>query len=162
MHISWFWIVMLSVLGCGSRNGGSQSSDMRTRHVQAGDSILLSAKGNAQSVPIPTADVAGAEVLQLTVAVVRNPDRSAVQLNLSVKAGARNAVPIGSIALFPVDRGGTFSIRVPEKARELIAAAASERREVQLLIELTPDPRDIVDRRAIRLAAIRWLQRPDR
>jgi hypothetical protein len=160
--MSWVGIVVLSVFGCGSRNGGSQGSDMRTQQEQGGDSILLSAKANSQTVPIPTADVADVEVLQLTVAVVRNPERSAVGLDLSVQAGSGRAVPIGSIALFPVDRGGTFSIRVPEKARELIAAAASEQREVQLLIELTPDLRDIVDRRAIALGAIRWLQRPDR
>ncbi len=130
---------------------------MATQQVRPIDSILLSASVPSGSLPIPPADAVGASVLQLTVAVVRNPDQREVNLDLSIQAEPRSSVPVGSIALHAEEKGSTFSLAISDEARKLIASTASNSR---LAVALISDPAEGVERRAVAIGAIRWMHEP--
>lgn len=126
----------------------------------ASDTVTLTAAQPRARLAFAPAAAAGSDVLVFTVADVRNPDG----LSIGVEAGLRPAdaavdeasFPIGRIALFPVDRGGTFTLRVPPAVAALVARAQAAGTSLQLELILTGDTTAGEDRRALVVHGIRW------
>jgi hypothetical protein len=103
------------------------------------ENVTLSTAQPAVVLPV-TADVEVADVLSFTVANVRNDGNRAIRISASLALAsdtARTAV-LGSVALFPVNQGGTFALRVPSEAREMLGDAAPS--DVRLVLTLTAEP----------------------
>ncbi|HUE84899.1 MAG TPA: hypothetical protein VMO26_02370 [Vicinamibacterales bacterium] len=124
------------------------------------DSVTLTAAQPRTRLDIEPAAIAGSDVFVFTVADVRNPDG----LSIGVEAGLRPAdaaaddasVLIGRIALFPVDRGGTFTLRVPHAVAALVARAQAAGTPLQLELMLVGNTVAGENHRSLAVHGIRW------
>jgi hypothetical protein len=103
------------------------------------ETVTLSTAQPAVILPV-SADVEVADVLSFTVDNVRNDGNRAIRISASLALAADTArtVVLGSVALFPVNQGGTFALRVPPEAREMLGDAAPA--DVRLVLTLTAEP----------------------
>lgn len=101
--------------------------------------VTLSTAQPAVILPV-SADVAVADVLGFTVDNVRNDGNRAIRISASLALAADTArtVVLGSVALFPVNQGGTFALRVPPEAGEMLGDAAPS--DVRLVLTITAEP----------------------
>jgi hypothetical protein len=127
------------------------------------DSVTLTATQPRARLAVDAAAVAGGDVLVFTVSDVRNPDGRSIDVEALLRpAGEETSVPIGRIALFPVDRGGTFTLRVPPAAAAVVERARAEGAALQLELALAGDAGTGEDRRALVVHGIHWRRAGDR
>jgi len=122
------------------------------------DSLTLSAGQPRLTLSLPDSLTPDKDVLLLTITDVRNPDHRPVSLDVALEAPGDTApLSVGAVALFPVDQGGTFALRLPAAARELLLGPRSRASQARVIVTLSPDPRDqAADRRALTVAGLRW------
>lgn len=141
----------------GTRVDGRPQRDAVVVIGEATDTLTLYADSPRASIPIDAGDVADAELLLVTVAEVVNPDRREIAISVSLEDRADErlgtGVTIGAIALFPVDQGGTFSLRLPSAAATAIRRGGT----LRLVLSLVEAPdAGIPDRRSLRITEVRW------
>jgi hypothetical protein len=120
------------------------------------DSLTLSDRLPRVRIALAKLGAVEADVLTLQVAAVRNPNQRPVDMAVSLSAGREKPETreIGRFSLFPPDRPGTFTLRVPPPAQELLAMGDEAR---FLVIELLPDSRGrTAGEREVRLGEISW------
>jgi hypothetical protein len=127
-----------------------------TQSSQVPATLIVSGAQTHDTLRIERSAAAEADVVLLTVVDVVNPDRRGIDIEVAIQGpdSAIQRVPLGSIALFPVDQGGTFSLRLPPAALHLLRTGDGP---VNLLVTLAPDPEaGLTDRRSLRITEVRW------
>jgi hypothetical protein len=67
-------------------------------------------------------------------------------------------VQLGSVALFPVDQGGTFSLRLPPDARVMLVRPRTTQLQLQVTILTEPQPDRDATEPAVVVDQFRWIR----
>ena len=131
--------LLAALLACanGTEN---DASDPGLVPIAAQEEIVTLSTAQPSAVLPVAADVKVADVLNFTVDNVRNDGNRAIRISasLALASDTSRTVVLGSVALFPVNQGGTFALRVPPEAREMLGDAAAA--DVRLVLTLTAEP----------------------
>ena len=155
------FLIALAVPLVACADGGRDVADRSAQEAvmsasQSPDTLTVSGTQPRDSLRIARGAAAEADVLLFTVADVVNPDRRGVDIAVALQDPDRTSepVPLGHVALFPVDRGGTFSLRLTPAALELVRTTEDS---LHMLVTLGRDP-DATgsDRRSLRITNVRW------
>lgn len=133
-----------------------------TENHAMGDTVTLSDRRPRAEIRLSRLGLAKADVLTLSVTEVHNPRMRPVGLavGLSSDSDKGKSWEIGHVALFPPDRPGRFTLRVPASVRQLLAHRGQEKQF--LTIELLPDSTGgAPDERRVTVGEISWNQPVD-
>jgi hypothetical protein len=84
-------------------------------------------------------------------------DKDPIRASLRLRSDTTRTAPLGSIALFPVDQGGTFSFRIPAAGRELLASVRSDPIDLVVTLTAEPPPANAAPA-AVSVDELRWLR----
>lgn len=161
MILAAFAAVAGPALACsdGARADREPGPDTVVAMEEAADTLTLDADNPRGSIPIDPGEAAGAELLLMRVADVVNPDRQEIAISASLEDPTAeppgSEIKIGAVALFPVDQGGTFSLRLSSAAVEALHRGVALRLVLTLLeTPETPGRRSV----RIRIADVEWSQ----
>lgn len=146
-----------ALLACANGSENDAAPALVPVAAQEG-TVTLSAAEPRAVLPV-TVDLQDVNVLGFAVANVRNTEGSAIRIAAHLEDATRN-VPLGSVALFPVDQGGTFALRVPTEARDLVAGTPPAGVGLVLTLTAEPAPPAGETEPSVRIDQIRWSYQP--
>jgi hypothetical protein len=128
--------------------------------VRLADSLRLSADQPWSALSLPAHALAEAQLVYFTIGEVRNPDGQPLGVQAALRMADRTEA-VGAVALFPVDQGGRFTLRLPPVARQLIARSVAESEGLELLVTMAPERAPALpDRRALLITDLEWASAP--
>jgi hypothetical protein len=127
-------IALVSCVGSSRANGVPKREGTR---------LTLTASAPGGDLPLPSGTSAPA-VLRLPIVSVENPSKQGIAVHVTLRgtglAGSVESV-IGTVALYPSDQPGTFTLSIPADAKEQLAQKSSSMRvHVELGSPVTDRP----------------------
>jgi hypothetical protein len=150
--------LLAALATCGNAKSAGQAGAADVL-AQQEETMRLSAALPSATIQVPV-DLERPDALTFTVSEVRNPAGSAIRITVSLRMqdDTTRSVHLGAVALFPVDQGGTFSLRLPPEASELLARPRRTPVQLQVTLVAEPPPPNGATEPALVIGQFKWLR----